>query len=195
MLYKGDRFFPRHSRLVPSGFSRQLLHVSGELQGLKVEILVCHLPSSRNTGATRRRAFNAMLRFADSILLTDPKANLIIMGDMNRTPDQPPIGEAFPHGVRRAPCGTLHNPLYPAWRQGRWSYLYKGRRQLLDHFYLSDGMMQRLAGCGIFVRDYMLAPQGAPDAGSPYRTYSEGLYRGGVSDHLPVYVTLETGIL
>ncbi len=195
LLYKGDKFFPERARLVPSGFIRQYLHVSGELCGIKVEILVCHLPSPRNTGAIRRKALNALLSFADSIQRADPGVNLIIMGDMNRTPDQPPLSEVFRNGTRHSASGSLHNPLYPAWREGRWSYLYKGKRQLLDHIYLSGTLMPRMRECGVFVRPYMLAPQGDPDAGSPYRTYAEGRYRGGPSDHLPVYVVLDTGVL
>ncbi|MBQ4280430.1 MAG: endonuclease/exonuclease/phosphatase family protein [Rikenellaceae bacterium] len=193
LLYQGDRFIPREVRQVPSHSSRELLCVRGDLLGTEVHIVVCHLPAPYNSGAGRERAAAALYGLTRELTARDPGARIIVMGDLNANPDQRTVRRTL-HATDRlpVPAGALYAPLGALYRQGFGSYAYRDRRNLFDNILMSPGL---LAGdgiryrerCGIFVRPWMLVPDGSRSAGYPLRTYSGGRYTGGFSDHLPVW--------
>ncbi len=197
LLYKGDRFEPERVRLVASGFGRQFLYVRGRLCGVRVDVVVCHLPSLLNRREMRARTLDRLCGFVDSLQRSDAGARVVVLGDFNANPDDPLMRERFPRGVRvAADAGMLCNPLYAKWKDGQGSYVYRDRRELLDHIYLGGNLMNpggglRYRSCGIFVREYLLVPAGRPDHGYPLRTFASGRYDGGFSDHLPVFVYLD----
>jgi endonuclease/exonuclease/phosphatase family metal-dependent hydrolase len=192
LLYRGDKFFPDRTRLLPSASTREFLLVSGMLSGENVNILVAHLPSRSNSRSYRSGAMERLALTADSLLTNDTRRKLIVMGDLNADPSERIFKQAF--GM--APRGHLHlrgPELYAAIpypsQGGVGSYTYGGRRLLYDNIMVSRGFvdgkgMQYETG-GVFVRDYMLC-----SAGNPLRTIALGRYAGGFSDHLPVYVVL-----
>ena len=194
LLYKGDKFVPERIRLVSSDASREFLYVRGELLGRRIDLIVCHLPSQLNTRAYRDRTLTRLYNFADSLQNCDPAACPVIMGDFNADPtdrimrrrmltDMPASGRAF-----------LFTPMLRLAREGLGSYAYDGRWRMYDNLFLSSKMLGgaqfRYVDCGVFIQPWMLDYDNPRRRGYPLRTFAEGTYRNGYSDHLPVFVRL-----
>ncbi len=198
LLYKGDKFHAELCRLIDWGGGREFLHVRGLLCGVGVNVIVCHLPSHLSGSGAYGRAFTALMHVTDSLKRVDRGRRMIVMGDMNAGPRERQFRKAFPRGMRVAGgAGILFNPFYVLAGQGYGSYLYRGRWELLDQILIDGDMLGggglRYDDCGVFIRRWMLAPADSPWHGYPLRTFRSGVYEGGYSDHLPVFVTLSTG--
>lgn len=207
LLYKGDKFYPERVRQIPSGTSRGLLCVRGRLNGSTVNIVVCHLPSRINKRGYRAKAIERLRNVTDSLMSNDGEAQLIVMGDFNCSPDDADFkkffgrlrGEMYDRSLMVAGIGSSDKVITGG------SYAYNGRWMLYDNILLSldfargAGSLSLCEG-GVFVRDYMLFdklvirqfPGLAGMQGYPRRTFSTGVYTAGYSDHLPVYVILES---
>ncbi len=185
LLYKGDKFFPdpRGARLAPSSAGRGFLHVKGKLAGQSVDLVVAHMPSNLNAADMRRRAMASLARLADSLLAAGGCP--VVMGDMNAAPRDRIVRTAV--GPPR-----WFNPTAQAVRRGMGSYAWNDRWLMYDQIIactaLTGGGRLRYDSCGVFVREWMLDPSGR--RGYPLRTFSNGIYTAGYSDHLPVYMYL-----
>lgn len=193
LLFKGDKFFPEQSRLIRSGTSREFLYVRGEILGLRLDIVVCHLPSRLNRYTYRERATRALARFCDSLQRHDPETRLIVMGDFNCSPGEKPLKRYFPSEFP-APEGMpqLYSPFGEQARKGYGTYAYRGKWSMSDNIFLSAGFYTGAGftyfSCGIYIRPYLLDYSDNRRKGFPLRTFTSGRYRNGYSDHLPVYV-------
>ena len=193
VLYKGDKFIPERVRQVPSASGREFLYVRGELLGERLDLVVCHLPSQFNNYERREASLSKLYRFADSLHRSDPGARLIVTGDFNANPTDRIMRSAFRTGRRVADGSVfLFSPLYPMFRRGQGSYVYRDCWNLYDNFFLDNGFLSgegwRYDRAGVFVREWMLSSGGGQRRGYPLRTFSSGAYTGGYSDHLPVFV-------
>ncbi|MCD7970467.1 MAG: hypothetical protein LUF87_08955 [Alistipes sp.] len=193
LLYKGDKFVPDTAYLVPSGFSREVLYVRGELLGLQVGFIVCHLPSRLNRNSVRERAIKSLSGFISSLLDRDPSAQLVVMGDFNCAPGEKPMKKYFPREFPVPPgMAPVFSPFTDKVAKGYGTYAYRGRWSMSDNIYLSPGFFHgngfTYFGCGIYIRPYLLDYDDPSRRGFPLRTFSGGKYRNGYSDHLPVYV-------
>jgi len=191
LLYKGDKFIPEKIRQIDIRSTREALYVRGRLLGERIDIVACHLPSNLNDDAYRARAIAALYAFADSLQRFDAAARPVIMGDFNCEANEKIFKENFP--LERT--GPMANALEASLAQGRGSYVYASRWQLIDNIIVSSALQYapglRLVSSGIFIRSYMLSPGGALPKGYPSRTFAGATYLGGFSDHLPVYIILE----
>ncbi len=216
LLYRSDKFLLLHAEPIAVVFpgidarsTRDILYVKGiALDADTLHFFVNHWPS-RYGGymATKplREFTGTLLRsFTDSILLSDAKANILIMGDFNDPPDEHSVEfslGAVLDTVQSGP-GKLYNLMSTLYRnpsqgshkfQGQWSAidqfivshsLYKGTRNL--------GIHQR--GAEIFNAEFLLEDDPAYTGKRLYRTYNGLQYTGGYSDHLPIRVDiLKTG--
>ncbi len=197
LLYRGDKFFPtKHYQWGGVGVSREFLVVWGELAGERMCVIVCHMPSQINSPETRKKAFTALRDHVASILARDPAAKILVLGDFNDIPSGALI-QSLTGGAVKEFGGRpmLLNPFTEMSRAGYGSYVYRDRRLMYDNILfsgaLSGGEALAYSGvCSIFVRDYMVERHG-PQRGYPLRTFSGRAYKGGFSDHLPVYIYLE----
>lgn len=145
-----------------------------------------------------KREENAILlkHLTDSLYTLDPKANILLMGDLNDEPvDQSvavSLGALEPKG--KIARGSLYNLMYPLYLKGEGTLFYKDW-DLFDQIIVSGNMLIRKQGKGpyitapygyIFRQDWMLYTNKKGEK-SPNRTASSKEYFGGFSDHLPVY--------
>ena len=202
LLYKGDKFYPKRVRQLPSGSRRHFLYVRGDLCGQRVDIFVCHLPSRFNGDDHRGTVIANLYHTIDSLVRNDSEACPIVIGDFNADPAERLMRRNFGTG-RKIPDGTslLFTPLHSARRLGHGSYTYRGRWYLYDNIFLSgrfaSGPGLRVTGADVFVRNYMVsgsenpASPGRGPEGIPLRSFRAGRYEGGYSDHLPVFCVLK----
>lgn len=210
LLYKGDRFLPSEVRTVDSHTARSFLYVRGELAGQRVDVVVCHMPSMLNRTEYRQRAMQRLFAFADSLHVADPEARMIVMGDFNATPRDRVVrtaratelerkdpwrddARAKPAEREEEPCQEpLFCCLESAAAQGRGTYGHNGRWMMYDNIFLSFRLLPNYKSADIYIKPHLLYNDpGLKRHGYPRRTFTNGRYTNGYSDHLPVYCVFE----
>lgn len=202
LIYRRDAFTEIAHETLPVIFpddpefkTRDILHVTGKIRNKIVHVFVNHWPSriggEEKTEPKRVLAAGVLKNKTDQILTTDPKARIIIMGDMNDEPANKSLFETL--GAESPDSGArLVNLMMPDDAGALGTYFYKGNWNMLDNLVVSDGIMNgksmRIEGNKgfIFSLDWMIYTNKNGEK-SPNRTYVGKKYVAGVSDHFPVY--------
>lgn len=181
-------------------YSRDILFAIGLLNGEKVIVSVNHWPSRRGgeqTTAHLRNAAAAYNRyFLDSMAMTHHITKALVMGDLNDDPVNESLHKYL--GAQRTPedldAHEMYNPFEAFYRKGLGTTAYQDAWSLFDQIILSKDLAEASDGlkffkAGVFNRPYLTQKSGS-FKGYPLRTYADGVYAGGYSDHFPVYVLL-----
>ena len=158
---------------------------------------------SRSGGATeteKQRIENAttLKHLTDSLLASNPKASLVIMGDFNDEPNNKSLSEilgAQKPGKKITPTG-LYNLMYERFLNGEGTLFYKDW-DLFDQIIVSGNMLGKKHKeafilppyAYIFKPDWILYKNKKGEL-LPNRTAGSKEYFGGFSDHLPVYTVV-----
>ncbi|MCR4965167.1 MAG: endonuclease/exonuclease/phosphatase family protein [Bacteroidales bacterium] len=207
-LYNPKRFKVLSTKAYPLTFpenpdfiTRDQWLMKGILDGEDtLHIIVNHWPSK--SGGEKRSlpyrlgAGRLCRHIADSIMAVSPNAKIIIMGDLNDNPNAKSLMECLQTKTNTKNLGPndLYNPMWQMYRNGVGSYAYRDSWELLDNIIVSTGLVNPTHGykffmAHIFRKDYMLTKSGSY-TDYPWRMFAGGIYQGGYSDHLPVYITL-----
>lgn len=206
LIYLKNRFKPVRTYAVPfvnaedpNFKTRDVLVVSGKLDGELVHFVVNHWPSRRggDESATLRGGAASNTRSAvDAILKKDPKAKVIVMGDLNDNPtDESLLKELKAKGTTNGLAkDELYNPMVSLFESGIGTLPYKGAWNLFDQFIVTQGFLNAAKGfkfdyAKVYSPEFLKEKEGKY-AGNPYRTYAGKKYLGGYSDHFPVYMTI-----
>jgi len=181
--------------------TRDQLMVSGYLQGEKVHVIVNHWPS--RTGGEmesrqKRNAAAALTRsIADSLFRVDPKAKIIIMGDLNDDPFNESCATIL--GAKKdlsdVKDGMLYNTLWKTLDKGIGSLAYADQWNLFDQIIVSaelahaDRSTLKLWKAEVFNRSFLTQQEGRYK-GTPMRTHAGGAWLNGYSDHFPTLIYL-----
>ena len=126
--------------------SRKPLVVELEVDGERLTVVVCHLRSKGGddplfgarqppmlSSETQRQAQAVVVRsFLDHRLSIDPAERIIVLGDLNDFEFRPPIKT-----LAAEPMVNLIERLLQA---DRWTYVYQGNSQVLDHIVVSQAL-------------------------------------------------------
>ena len=208
LLYQAHRFRPLNHKAIPAGMpgvkgyqTRELLYVNGVLPTADtLHVFVCHFPSrSGGESATEARRLHAasILRMqVDSILSTNKKAKIILMGDFNDNPDNESLKEVlqahYPEGDYIS--DKLYNLSWPLFKQGVGTLKYQGVWSTFDQIIVSGDLLLsesnsfhcRPEPFRVFDASFLLEDDLQYLGKKPFRTYHGMKYQGGFSDHLPV---------
>ncbi|MCB8963659.1 MAG: endonuclease/exonuclease/phosphatase family protein [Bacteroidales bacterium] len=208
LLYRADFFTvtsTRSARLTipgnPDFKSRDQLVVTGLLDGEQIHIIVNHWPSRRG-GEKRSLPFRVAAAeltrsIVDSIQKNEPRAKIVIMGDLNDDPDSKSVIETLgaKPKQRNLKPGDLYNAMYDLYKSGIGSLAYNDSWNLFDNLIVSEPLVSNdkqnwvLFKAKIFNKPFLQQTSGQ-FAGYPFRTYVGGNFTGGYSDHFPVYLFL-----
>lgn len=182
--------------------SRLQLLISGYLQGEKVHILVNHWPSRYGGELSSRpsRDTAAMLvrSICDSIYLKEPRAKIIIMGDLNDDPFNHSCKEVL--GARKTRKEVeeqgYFNTMWQMLDRGYGSLAYNGSWNLFDQIIISEPLMNAdpktewsYWKAQIFNKPFLTVQEGK-DKGTPFRTHKGGVWQNGYADHYPTMIYL-----
>jgi endonuclease/exonuclease/phosphatase family metal-dependent hydrolase len=185
-------------------YTRDILYTRGRLNAETIHVYVNHWPSRRGgeerSAPAREAAAQVCRKHADSILLKEPGARIIVMGDLNDDPDSRSITRALnaKGSSWRLQPGEFFNPWLEPYLKGIGTLANRDSWGLFDQIILSPGWLPGKAGAdtgllyhhaGIFTRDFMKEDRGRYK-GYPMRTWDGNVYRGGYSDHFPTFVVL-----
>lgn len=203
MIYKTSDFTVKSKRAITIKFpqdndkTRDILEVNGTLKGQSVTIFVNHWPSRRgDTGESEgRRMYVAeqLRKAADAALSKDKNTGIIIIGDLNDAPTDKSLTQSLnaQEWIQSATTDAkmLYNLTAPVAKRNEGTIYYKGW-SVFDHIIVSGNLLNKTdKEATIFKADFMTYTDKAGNK-LPNRTYTGPIYRGGYSDHFPVYVNI-----
>ncbi len=182
-------------------FTRDILYVSGLLDGDTVHILVNHWPSRSGgeSATTHLREYAAYLnkKAIDELYRKEENPKIILMGDLNDDPVSPSLKKVL--GTKRKKHQTskrdLFNPMYDLYRKGIGTNAWRDTWNLFDQLVISGTLVDeeaegyRYYQTSIHNEKYLTQKSGRYQ-GYPFRTFAGDNYQGGYSDHFPVYLYL-----
>ncbi|MHA7056884.1 endonuclease/exonuclease/phosphatase family protein [Aquimarina sp. M1] len=182
-------------------YTRDQLLVSGYLDGDLIHVIVNHWPS-RSGGEARSRhkrekAAALNKKIIDSLFAIDPYAKIITMGDLNDDPDNDSVKKVLGAKPEKKDVKLkgLYNPMYNMSKKGIGSLAWRDSWNLFDQIIVSKALLNKdyssykYYKAGVYNKNYLANPRGRYK-GYPYRSFANGAYTGGYSDHFPVYVYL-----
>lgn len=191
--------------------TRDVLHVTGRLiSGDTLDVIVCHFPSraggARKTDPYRRRAASIVRHLADSLHDARSHPAVIIAGDFNDELHNAALSKvlgAMPV-ERYNENGDSTLVLVDMTPEGdklvSGTYKFRGEWNHLDHFFLNAELLHPASalyaaptGCRIMREPFLLETK-SPGNLYPRRTFLGDFYNGGISDHLPLLLTLRLNL-
>lgn len=181
----------------PEFKTRDVLLVSGQLAGDPFHILVNHWPSRYGSKSSELREFAASINkhIVDSIYKDNPAAKIVIMGDLNDDPTDKSCRVVLKAKKKQkdVKSGGLFNPMWELFDKGVGSLSYQGRWNLFDQIIISESLLGKDRSAlkfwkaEIFNRDFLIQKEGKYK-GYPMRTFSDGKFINGYSDHFPTLI-------
>ena len=210
LLVQTDIFEPISHRWLEVKFpfdtaltTREILYVKGFLfNSDTLHIFINHWPSrwggKEYTQAKRIQAARVLKHCTDSLFnaLSDP--SILIAGDFNDTPLDSSLYKIL-NARNEISEGTkgLFNLMFPIYSAGSSGTLkYRANWEVYDQIIVSGALLDSKGlnvdgrKAYIFKQDYLLIEDKKYMGYKPFRTYSGPSYKGGFSDHLPVYIDL-----
>lgn len=189
LLYRKDTFVPIKidSLRIENFPTRDILYVKGLVRGEEgldtLHIFVNHWPSklggSRRTSDRRQEAASLLKNVLDSLMGTPGPKDIVVMGDFNDTDPGtgvPQMTRLKPEAQGRdSPSGTLR---------------FKGKWEQIDHFFVSEALFRNRLAETIYSMPFLLEEDKSFLGVKPRRTYTGPHYNGGVSDHLPIVLSI-----
>ncbi|OIQ23362.1 endonuclease/exonuclease/phosphatase family protein [Lacinutrix sp. MedPE-SW] len=183
-------------------YTRDQLLVSGELEGDLVHIIVNHWPS-RSGGEARSRskrigAAKLNKRIIDSLQSIDPYAKIITMGDLNDDPTNASVKDVLKAKRKKKDVKVkgIYNPYINMFKkQGLGTTAYRDAWSLFDQIMVTKPLIEddfssfRYYKAGIYNKNYLTNKRGRYK-GYPLRSFADGGFTDGFSDHFPVYIYL-----
>ncbi|MFC0603617.1 endonuclease/exonuclease/phosphatase family protein [Winogradskyella pulchriflava] len=183
-------------------YTRDQLLVSGELDGDLIHVIVNHWPS-RSGGEARSRskrvgAAKLNKRIIDSLQSIDPYAKVITMGDFNDNPTNASFKKALKAKADKdkIPLKGIYNPFENQYKKmGLGTTGYRDAWSLFDMVLITQPFLEkdyssfRFYKAGIFNKHYLTNKRGRYK-GYPFRSFADGGFTDGFSDHFPVYIYL-----
>ena len=174
-------------------YTRDILLVSGLFNGEKIYVIVNHWPSRRSgkdeTEEKRLITSNKVNQIIKEINEIQENPKIIVMGDFNDDPSSKSLKNLLKNN-------DLFNPMETLLSFTRGSLNHKFNWNLFDQILFSTNFFERKENRHSFSHanifdDVFLTQFKGKYKGNPFRTYVGRKYKGGFSDHFPVYIHLK----
>jgi len=171
-------------------YSRDILHIVGELFGNKIHLILNHWPSRTDgtikTNFKRVTASDLVKKIIQKINQTEIEANTLIMGDFNDDPSSESMEALSSNG--------FINPMVDFQKQKKGSVRFKGKWIMFDQILFNKNLKNtswfNYLKAHIFVEPFLIQKTGR-FKGSPKRTFTGNYHQAGYSDHFPVFIYFE----
>lgn len=179
-------------------YTRDILLVTGFLEGEEINILVNHWPSraggEKKSSPYREAAGKLNKKIMDSIYKINPNAKIIIMGDLNDATTNKSVKIGIGAKLKKSevkPFG-IFNPFEQMAKEGNATIFYRDAGDIFDQIMVSESLIKKEYSsfqywkAGIFNKPFLIQKTGQYK-GYPIRHSSNEV---GFSDHFPVYIYL-----
>ncbi len=174
-------------------YTRDILLVSGKLHSEMIHCIVNHWPSRREgekeSSHKRLKAAQKVIEIIKEVRSTDQDAKILVMGDFNDNPWNDSIKFL-------AEQGRLYNPMETLLSYSRGTLNHNFQWNLFDQILLTTNFFEtednalKFDEANIFDEKFLTQYKGK-FKGQPFRTFVGLKYKGGYSDHFPVYLHLK----
>jgi len=184
-------------------YTRDQLLVSGILDGELIYFIVNHWPSRRGGEAKsshkREKAAWLTTQIIEEIREETPDAKIIIMGDLNDDPNNRSLKNVLKAKGKKKEVtkDDIYNPMENMFKRGFNTLKYRDNINLFDQILISSSLLTtnnkynsyKMFKANIFNPQFLITKSGKYK-GYPFRSFSNGTFSGGYSDHFPVYIYL-----
>lgn len=186
--------------------TRDVLMVHGKIAGEHVAIYVAHLPSRIGGKGQDLRSRGGEIIYNHSRIMEQkyPGIKIAVMGDMNDNPTDD-SQTLWLHGretIEEMAEEDFFDPFLSMLKSGYGSLAYQGEWNIYDIVQVNYNFAKAPQGGlrilpitkkkfygRIFAKPFMTQQEGQY-AGTPFRTFSNGAFIGGYSDHYPTYIVI-----
>ena len=187
--------------------TRDILMAHGLLDGEQFAFYVAHLPSRIGGKGWDLRSRGAEIIYNHAQQMTEkyPGIKIVVMGDMNDNPTDVSMtdylhGKETPEEVGK---GDFFSPFFSMLKAGYGSLAYQGTWNIYDIILVNEPLLNAPDGgfkirsvgkkgfYGVVYKKPFMIQQRGQYKGTPFRTFSNGAFIGGYSDHLPTYIVIE----
>lgn len=203
LLYKSDVFKVENSETFSvylqnefgvQDFTRDILLVQGKLHNENINIIVNHWSSRREgeneTEHKRIAAANVVNSIIKMLKNEDANAKVIVMGDFNDNPNNNSIAIIEKES-------SLYNPFKTVWSREKGSLNHDFQWNFFDQILFSTNFFDTSNSnlsfdkANVYNSKFLTQYHGKYK-GQPFRTYVGKKYKGGYSDHFPIYIQLKS---
>lgn len=199
-----EAFNPNIYRENKKIYTRDQLLVSGYLDDELIHLIVNHWPSRSGGEAKsrplREKAAYQNLKIIEKIREKEENPKILTMGDFNDDPINASFKKVLKTKSRKKNVGEndIYNPYEDLYRRGFNTLAYRDNLNLFDMILISypllnkdkkDFSTYKMFQANIFNKRFLSQKTGRYK-GYPFRSFSDGGYTGGYSDHFPVYMYL-----
>lgn len=186
--------------------TRDILMVHGEIDGEDIAVFVAHLPSRIGGKGSDLRSRGAEIIYNRASALKEeyPGIKIVVMGDMNDNPTDESMA-VWMHGkadIAEVGSEDFFSPFMEMLADGYGSLAYRGVWNIYDVILVDynlatapDGGLQirpihKKGYYGRVFKKPFMTQQSGQYKGTPFRTFSNGAFIGGYSDHYPTYIVI-----
>lgn len=179
-------------------YTRDILLVTGLLDGEEVNVMVNHWPSrsggEKKSSPFRETAGRLVRKVMDSIYKVNPNAKIICMGDLNDGTYNKSVKIGIGAKLKKTevqPFG-VYNPFEQMAKDGNATLFYRDAGDIFDQIMVSETLIREDYSsfhywkAGIYNKPFMIQTDGQYK-GYPLRHSANEV---GFSDHFPVYIYL-----
>ena len=187
--------------------TRDVLMVRGTIDGEMFAIYVAHLPSRLGGKGADLRPRGAEIAYQRAMELQQefPGIKIVVMGDMNDNPGDISMtdylrGKEF---ISETTDQDFFDPFLSMIKAGYSSLYYRGEGNIFDIVMVNNALANAPQGTfqiqpivkkkfygRVFSKPFM-TNQSGQYKGTPFRTFSNGAFVGGFSDHYPTYIVIK----
>lgn len=204
LLYNKDAINESFSAFIPINFpfdtadkTREIVYLKGYInEGEPLWFFVNHWPSrlggKEKSDAKRAYVAQVLKDKIENIYLGEKYARVVVMGDFNDNPNDSTLS-ILSVVNKNSRAEEMVNMMKPMQTRNEFSLRYKEENDIFDQFIVSKNLLDKR-------NPYFMRPEGAHIFNAPFllfnhpkhglipnRTYAQGKWVGGYSDHLPVY--------
>jgi predicted extracellular nuclease len=207
MIYKKGDFDVKNMKYHRTKFyndndkTRDILEVSGILRGQPLTVFVNHWPSKSGGAAESepKRVFVAeqLKGVIDALVKKDKNSQVVIMGDLNDEPNNISLTQGLGaiewNGSNTLISNDLYNLASLIQKAELGSYYYKKHWETIDQIIVSGNFLSKNSTLvtdkqQVFNAEFLTYLDKSTGIRAPNRTYTGPIYRGGYSDHFPVFI-------
>ena len=179
-------------------FTRDILLVTGLLDGEEINVMVNHWPSrsggEKKSSPFREAAGRLDRKIMDSIYKVNPNAKIINMGDLNDGTYNKSVKEGVGAKLKKEEVKQfgIYNPFEQMAKEGNASLFYRDAGDIFDQIMVSETLIKKDYSsyqywkAGVYNKPFMITNVGQYK-GYPLR---HSMTEVGFSDHFPVYIYL-----
>ncbi len=169
-----------------------------------MHFIVNHWPS-RSGGEVKSRPLREKAAYQNTKIIEkirkeDSNAKILMMGDFNDDPINTSFKKVLKTKSRKRDVNKndIYNPYEDLYRRGFNTLAFRDNLNLFDMILISSSLLNKrkkdfstykMYQANIFNKRFLMQKKGRYK-GYPFRSFSNGTYTGGYSDHFPVYMYL-----